>query len=132
MSVSSEGVPGLPKDATAEQIEADIAQTRARLSESVDALADKVDVKAQAQRKVAEGKEQAAEKVTQVRAQATEKVTQVKAQATERAGQAKERVVSTSQTLLERFKTASRPVQVSIGAAPLALLILIIVRRARS
>ena len=121
MSVSSEGVPGLPKDATAEQIEADIAQTRARLSESVEALSDKVDVKAQAQRKVAEGKEQAAEKATQVKAQAFEK-----------AGQAKERVVSTSQTLLERFKTASRPVQVSIGAAPLALLILIIVRRARS
>lgn len=132
MSVSSEGVPGLPKDATAEQIEADIAQTRARLSESVEALADKVDVKAQAQRKVAEGKEQAAEKVTQVKAQAAEKATQVKAQAFEKAGQAKKRVVSTSQTLLERFKTASRPVQVSIGAAPLALLILIIVRRARS
>jgi selenocysteine lyase/cysteine desulfurase len=111
---------GLGKDATAEEIEADIAATRARLSESVDALADKVDVKAQAQRKVAEGKEQAAEKVSQVRAQAAEK-----------AGQAREQVVQTSQTLLERFKAASRPVQVSIGAAPLALLLLIIVRRAR-
>lgn len=111
----------LPKDATAEEIEADIAATRARLAESVDALADKVDVKGQAQRRVAEGKEQAAEKVSQVKAQAEEKV-----------GQAREQVVTTSQTLLARFKAASRPVQVSIGAAPLALLLLILVRRARS
>lgn len=100
----------LPKDATAEQIEADIAATRARLSESVDALADKVDVKGQAQRKVAETKEQAGEKV----------------------GQAKEQVVATSQGLLDRFKAASRPVQIAIGSAPVALLILLIVRKARS
>ena len=112
--------PDLPKDATAEEIEADIAATRARLSESVDALADKVDVKGQAQRKVAEGKAQAAEKIGQAKAQASDTV-----------GAAKEQVVSTSQTLLERFKAASRPVQVSIGAAPVALLILLIVRRAR-
>lgn len=110
----------LPKDATAEQIEADIAATRARLSESVDALADKVDVKGQAQRKVADTKEQAAEKVQEVKAQASEKV-----------GQAREQVVTTSQGLLDRFKTASRPVQIAIGSAPLALLILLIVRRAR-
>lgn len=110
----------LPKDATAEEIEADIAATRARLSESVDALADKVDVKGQAQRKVADTKAQAAEKVHEVKAQAGEKV-----------GQAREQVRSTSQTLLARFQAASRPVQVSIGAAPLALLILIVIRRAR-
>ncbi len=99
----------LPKNATAEEIEADIAETRARLSESVDALAAKVDVKAQAKEKADEAKEQAKEKV----------------------GQAKQQVVATTHTVLDRFKAASRPVQVAIGAAPLALLILVIVRRAR-
>lgn len=106
----SEPSQELPKDATADEIEADIAATRARLSDSVDALADKVDVKGQAQRKVAETKEQASERL----------------------GRAKEQVVATSQSLIERFKAASRPVQVAIGAAPAALLILLIVRRARS
>lgn len=110
----------LAADATAEQIEADIAATRARLAESVDALADKVDVKGQAQRKVADTKVQAAEKVQEVKAQAGEKV-----------GQAREQVVTTSHGLVDRFKTASRPVQIAIGSTPLALLILMIVRRAR-
>jgi regulator of protease activity HflC (stomatin/prohibitin superfamily) len=123
--------PDLPKDATAEQIEADIIATRARLSESVDALADKVDVKGQAQRKVADTKAQATEKVNHAKVQAEELVGQAKAQASDTVGAAKEQVVSTSQTLLDRFKAASRPVQVSIGAAPVALLILLIVRRAR-
>jgi hypothetical protein len=105
-------------DRTADEIEADIAKTRDRLAESVDALAAKVDVKAQAK-----------EKVDEAKAQAKEKVDEVTARAKDKTGQAKEQVVITSRSLADRFKAASRPVQVAIGAAPLALLILIIVRR---
>ena len=105
-------------DRTADEIEADIAETRERLAESVDALAAKVDVKAQAKEKVGEAKAQAKEKVDEAAARAKDKT-----------GQAKEQVVVTSRSLVDRFKAASRPVQVAIGAAPLALLILIIVRR---
>jgi hypothetical protein len=105
-------------DRTADEIEADIAETRERLAESVDALAAKVDVKAQAKEKVGEAKAQAKEKVEEATARAKDKT-----------GQAKEQVVVTSRSLVDRFKAASRPVQVAIGAAPLVLLILIIVRR---
>src|SRR5688500_18035698 len=52
-----------PADASADEIEADMAATRERLAESVDALADKVNVKAQAERKVEETKQQAKAKV---------------------------------------------------------------------
>ncbi len=58
-------------DASADEIEADIAATRERLTDSVDALADKANVKAQAERKVDETKEQA-------RAQAQQLVDQAK------------------------------------------------------
>ena len=51
------------QDASVEEIEADIAATRERLAESVDALADKVNVKARAQEKVEQTKEQAQEKL---------------------------------------------------------------------
>ena len=51
------------KDASIEEIEADIAATRERLAESVDALADKVNVKARAQEKAEQTKEQAKEKL---------------------------------------------------------------------
>ena len=55
-------------DRTADEIEADIAETRDRLAESVDALAAKVDVKAQAKEKVGEAKAQAKEKVDEATA----------------------------------------------------------------
>jgi hypothetical protein len=41
--------PPPAKDASVEEIEADLAATRERLTESVDALGDKVNVKARAQ-----------------------------------------------------------------------------------
>ncbi len=94
---------------TAYQIEAEIAETRERLADSVDQLAAKLDVKAQAQEKVQQTKDQAQEKVAQTRDQ----------------------VVAGSKSLLDRFLALSRPVQASIGAVPVALLLLVIVRRAR-
>ena len=54
-------------DATANGVESDIAATRERLAESVDALADKVNVKAQAERKVEETKAQAQQLVGQAK-----------------------------------------------------------------
>ena len=50
MSQPTPSAPG--PDASQAEIEADIAKTRARLADSVDALADKVNVKARAQEKV--------------------------------------------------------------------------------
>jgi hypothetical protein len=94
---------------TADEIAADIAETRERLAGSVDQLAAKLDVKAQAQ-----------QKVDDTRAKAQAKVRQTKAQ-----------VVAGSRTLADRFLALSRPVQAGVGAVPLALLLIVIVRRAR-
>jgi hypothetical protein len=74
----------LGADASQDEIEADIAATRARLAESVDALADKMDVKAQAKDKVADVKAQAADKVTEVRNTAQAKVVGAKVAAQEK------------------------------------------------
>ena len=94
---------------TADEIAADIAGTRERLAGSVDQLAAKLDVKAQAQHKVDDAKARAQEKVQQTKAQ----------------------VVAGSRSLVDRFLALSRPVQASVGAIPLALLLFLIVRRSR-
>jgi len=108
--------PPPPPDATADDIEADIAVTRERLAESVDALADKVNVKAQAERKVEETKAQARAKV----GEATDKA---KATAGEAKGQA--------QQLVGQAKRAPLPVQVAIVALPVTVIVLLIVRAVR-
>jgi uncharacterized membrane protein YdfJ with MMPL/SSD domain len=108
--------PPPAKDASVEEIEADIAATRERLAESVDALADKVNVKARAQEKVDQTKEQAKEKVEQTKEQAKEKF-----------GQARTK----GQDLLGQAQQASRPVQLAIISVPVALIVLLIVRAIR-
>ena len=97
--------PPPAEDASVEEIEADIAATRERLAESVDALAEKVNVKARAQEKADETKEQAKQKL----------------------GQAKTK----GQDLLSQAGEASRPVQLAIVAVPVALIILLIVKAVR-
>ena len=92
--------PPPAKDASADEIEADIAATRERLAESVDALADKVNVKARAQ----------------------EKADQTKAQAKEKLGQAK----SSGQDLIGRARQASRPIQLAIVSVPVLIVLLIV------
>jgi Protein of unknown function (DUF3618) len=94
---------------TADEIAADMAATRERLAGSVDQLAAKLDVKAQAQHKVDDTLAKAQEKVQQTRAQ----------------------VAASSRSVLDRFLALSRPIQASVGAVPLALLLFVIVRRAR-
>jgi CHASE3 domain sensor protein len=100
--------PPPAKDASVEEIEADIAATRERLAESVDALADRVNVKARAQEKAEQTKEQAREKLNQVR--------------------------SKGQDLLGQARQASRPVQLAIVSVPVLIVLLIVrsVRRSRS
>jgi hypothetical protein len=97
--------PPPAEDASVEEIEADIAATRERLAESVDALADKVNVKARAQEKANETKQQARKKL----------------------GQAKTK----GQDLLSQAGEAPRPVQLAIVAVPVALIILLIVKAVR-
>lgn len=89
-----------PADASVGEIEADIAATRERLTESVDALADKVNVKARA----------------------LEKVEQTKEQAKELLDQAKTR----GQDLLGQAREASRPVQLAIVSVPVAAIVLVV------
>jgi len=108
------------KKPTADQLEAEIAETRDHLAASVDQLAAKLDVKTQAQDKIADTKAQAQEKISDVTAQAQEKVQQ-----------ASDTAKGTAQDLVTRFKTASRPVQAAIVGGPIALLVLIILGRSR-
>lgn len=76
--------PTLPpepgKDATADELEADIAGTRQRLGETIDALEDKLNMSAQAKRKVDQTNNQLTDKVAATKAQALDKVTAVRTQ----------------------------------------------------
>ncbi|WP_205660655.1 DUF3618 domain-containing protein [Amycolatopsis antarctica] len=58
---SSPDTPRPAKDASADQIEADIERTRAELGHTVDALSEKLDVKSQARNKVDDVKQRATE-----------------------------------------------------------------------
>ncbi len=59
-------------DAGIEEIEADAEQTRNELGQTVEALADKLDVKERAKEKAAETKEQVVEKADSLRHAATD------------------------------------------------------------
>jgi uncharacterized protein YhaN len=100
--------PPPAKDASAEEIEADIAATRERLAESVDALADKVNVKARAQEKAQQTKDQAKEKLDQAKTK--------------------------GQDLIGRARQGSRSVQLAIVSVPVLIVLLIVrsIRRHRS
>jgi selenocysteine lyase/cysteine desulfurase len=111
--------PPPAKDASADEIEADIAATRERLAESVDALADKVNVKARAQ-----------EKAEQTKQQAREKLDQAKAKGQDLFGQSKAK----GQVLIGRARQSSRSLQLAAVSVPVLIVLLIIrsVRRHRS
>jgi len=94
-----------PADASVAEIEADIASTRARLTESVDVLVDKVNVKARAQEKVEQTKEQAKETLDQVKTK--------------------------GQDVLGQARRASRPVQLAIASVPVTVIALLIAKAVR-
>ncbi len=102
--------PGPGPDATPEEIEADIAATRARLAGNVDALADKVDVKARAQ----------------------DKVEDVKVAAQARAEEGKEKLRAGSRAVTDRYQGLPRPVQIALAVAPVVLVVVLVVRKIRS
>jgi ElaB/YqjD/DUF883 family membrane-anchored ribosome-binding protein len=72
-----------PEPTEAEQLREEIAETREDLGDTVEALAAKADVKAQAQAKVEETKAQAQQKVEETKAQAQQKVEETSEQVKE-------------------------------------------------
>jgi len=98
------------------ELRRDIEQVRGELAETVDALADKVDIKSRAQ-----------DKAQTIKAQATEKADELRAQATARAPQLTE-------TVQQKAQQAQRMIQDKPGVArgvALAVLGLLILRRRR-
>ena len=105
----SETSAALGPDATPEELEADMAATRARLAEKVDALADKVDVKARAQ----------------------DKVEDVKVAAQAKAEEGKEKVLAGSRDVADRYQGLPRPAQVVVAVAPVVLMLVLVIRKIR-
>ena len=130
MSQSTPSGPG--PDASQAEIEADIAETRARLADSVDALADKVNVKARAQEKVDDVKSTAQAKVDDVRATAQAKVADARVTAQAKAVEGREKLVQASREVSTQVRALPRPAQIALAAAPVLLAVLLVVRKARA
>lgn len=117
------------KDASADELEADIERTREDLGNTVDELTAKLDVKAQAQHKVQDAKAQAQHKVQDAKAQAQHKVQDAKQRATEQAHTVQVRVGHAAARAKE---TASddrgkvKPV-ISVGAAVVVAAVIAVV-----
>ncbi len=76
-------------EASADEVEADIARTRAELGDTVDALTQKLDVKAQAQHKADELKDRAGEQIYAAKVQGGAALAHIKDTATDERGQLK-------------------------------------------
>lgn len=103
-------VPEAPEpsgDAAIDEVRADIAATRAELQDTVDALSAKLDVKAQANKKVEAAKDKVADA----------------------AGQAKDKAPEPVQHAVEAASPYGK--QIAIGAAVLAVVAIIVRRRRR-
>jgi len=122
----------LGADASPDQIEADIAETRARLADSVDALADKVNVKARAQEKVDEVRVIAQARVEEARAAALGRAADFRSTARAKAAKGQERAAQGSREVGRRLHGLPRPAQLGLAAAPLLLVVLLVARQVRS
>lgn len=111
--------PEPAKDATADELEADIAATRQQLGETIDALESKLDVSAQAKRKVEQTKTQLTDRVNATKIQAVNKVTAVTTQVTDTVDHARaqvgDKVAKTKAKLTRGRGSTDAPV---IGTAP--------------
>ncbi|MBB1029506.1 DUF3618 domain-containing protein [Dietzia sp. SLG310A2-38A2] len=90
--MASPSFPDRPEpdaQASAEEVEADIARTREELAHTVDELTRKLDVKAQAQHKKQEVKDRVGEQVHSARAQGAQTFADLKDTATDDRGQLK-------------------------------------------
>ena len=117
--------PDPPADATPEEIEAHIQESRERLASTVDALTNKLDVKAQAKQKAHETSEQAKQKVQETSEQAKQK-----------ARETSERVRIGAQHAYEqgyeRARTTSPAVLGAVAAGVVGLVVVLVVLRRRS
>lgn len=102
---------GLGEDPSLEEIEADIARTRHELGETVEALSDRLDPKAQADRQVEHLKERAREQVDHAR------------------GSAQSRLSHARHVIADPDNPAPALIAALVGAAAFASLGLLITRR---
>jgi hypothetical protein len=130
MSQPTQSPPG--PDASPDEIEADIVRTRARLAGSVDALAERLDVKARAQEKVDEVKATAQAKADDLKTTAQARGQDAWAAARAQAAVGRERVVVGSREVSRRVLALPRPAQIALAAAPVLLVALLVVRKGRS
>lgn len=105
----------------AETLRSQIEQTRAELAETVDALAARLDVKAQASRRAHE-----------MQAAATQAYDNAKASAPPQVRQAWDRAEVAAQPVVTKAKEDPRRTAMVAGGVVLALLVLIRLRRSRN
>jgi ABC-type transporter Mla subunit MlaD len=111
-----------------EQIEAEIAQTREDLGDTVAALAEKADVKAHAKQKVDETRAAAKQKVEERRAAAQQKANETAAAARRTIQTAPERATQAQ----DRVRTAaSENPAAAVAAASAGALVVLLLLRAR-
>jgi len=108
------GNPAQPESRSVEQIERDIEVTRADMGDTVEALAEKTDVKAQARKQADEFKAQAQEKVSAAKT----KVTETKEDLLGKAQAASPETARTAAAQVQQ-KARENPLPVAVGAAVL-------------
>jgi ElaB/YqjD/DUF883 family membrane-anchored ribosome-binding protein len=108
------GNPVQPESRSVEQIERDIEVTRADMGDTVEALAEKTDVKAQARKQADEVKAQAQEKVSAAKT----KVTETKEDLLGKAQAASPETARTAAAQVQQ-KARENPLPVAVGAAVL-------------
>jgi ElaB/YqjD/DUF883 family membrane-anchored ribosome-binding protein len=108
------GNPAQPESRSAEEIERDIEATRAEMGDTVEALAEKTDVKAQARKQADEVKAQAQEKVSAAKT----KVTETKEDLLGKAQAASPETARTAAAQVQQ-KARENPLPVAVGAAVL-------------
>jgi hypothetical protein len=111
----------------------EIAQTRAELGETVEALAAKADVKAHAQKKVEETKARVAEVVAETRGKAMERAQHVAESGRELAREIKEDPAVGARHVFDRLTASIReyPKEWAIGAGILAFVVMMARRGSR-
>jgi len=114
--------PGLGEDPSLEEIEADIARTRHELGETVEALSDRLDPKAQADRQVEHLKERAREQVDHARGSAQSRLNHAR-------GSAQSRLSHARHVVADPDNPAPALIAALVGAAAFASLGLLITRR---
>ena len=116
----SHSSPSSDEKQTPEQIQADIEAARDRLAANVDALTDKLDVKAHAQ-----------EAVHEAGARVTGAVQGKVSDAQESVASAAGSAAAGSRTLVEKFRALPLAAQAAIGAGAVALVVALVVNSAR-